>query len=158
MTPQSAKKAKYKSLESLPYGGCPNCRLFPMGCFFTTCAGKKHRNPPNFRKNLAKPARGPEPRPFWAAPRVRRMAREPAFRATRAYQIEWGPRKTSFAGRKTQRSGFATVLRPPFRAALSFARLLCRPKKFRKTGIFVDIHGKKSKFIDFPEKILRKWG
>ena len=34
MTPQSAKKAKYKSLESLPYGGCPNCRLFPMGCFF----------------------------------------------------------------------------------------------------------------------------
>ena len=30
MTPQSAKKAKYKSLESLPYGGCPK------GCFFAS--------------------------------------------------------------------------------------------------------------------------
>ena len=28
MTPQSAKKAKYKSLESLPYGGCPKGRFF----------------------------------------------------------------------------------------------------------------------------------
>ena len=38
-----------------------NCRLFPMGCFSRTCAGKKHRNPPNFRKNLAEPARRPGP-------------------------------------------------------------------------------------------------
>ena len=44
MTPQSAKKAKYKSLESLPYGGCPK------GCFLygkmTECLGASGTPPP----------------------------------------------------------------------------------------------------------------
>ena len=35
--------------------------FFLWDVFSRTCAGKKHRNPPNFRKNLAKPARRPEP-------------------------------------------------------------------------------------------------
>ena len=91
---------------------CRTAGFFLWDVFSRTCAGKKHRNPPIFRKKSVKPARRPEPRPFWAAPRVRRMAREPVVRATRAYQIKWGPRKTCFAGSKTQRSGFSTVSDP----------------------------------------------
>ena len=91
---------------------CRTAGFFLWDVFSRTCAGKKHRNPPIFRKKSVKPARRPEPRPFWAAPRVRRMAREPVVRATRAYQIKWGPRKTCFAGSKTQRSGFSTVSGP----------------------------------------------
>ena len=79
---------------------CETAGFFLWNVFSRTCAEKKHRSPSNFRKNLAKPARRPEPRHFWAAPRVRRMAREPAGRATRAYPIKWGPRKTCFVGAK----------------------------------------------------------
>lgn len=54
MTPQSAKKAKYKSLESLPYGGCPK------GCFLY---GKMHRWIVGFgRTESSAPADGPEVR------------------------------------------------------------------------------------------------
>ena len=40
---------------------CEIAGFFLWNVFSRTCAGKKHRNPPNFRKNLAKPARRPEP-------------------------------------------------------------------------------------------------
>ena len=41
--------------------GCRIAGFFLWDVFSRTCAGKKHRNPPNFRKNLAKPARRPGP-------------------------------------------------------------------------------------------------
>ena len=56
MTPQSAKKAKYKSLESLPYGGCPK------GCFFAfgTTVGR-HGPRPTRMCIEGLPTRGPRP-------------------------------------------------------------------------------------------------
>ena len=41
--------------------GCRIAGFFLLDVFSRTCAGKKHRNPPIFRKKSVKPARRPEP-------------------------------------------------------------------------------------------------
>ena len=85
---------------------CATRRLFLINVFSRTCAGKKHRNPSIFRKKSAKPARRPElhsaasqPRPFWAAPPVRRKAQEARGSGDRSLSNEMGsPQKQSFCG------------------------------------------------------------
>ena len=55
MTPQSAKKAKYKSLESLPYGGCPKGRFFYFrgaAAPFKTALPNADHSAPQARPNL----------------------------------------------------------------------------------------------------------
>ena len=68
---------------------CRSAGFFLWDVFSRTCAGKKHRNPPIFRKKSVKPARRPEPN-------CREKPSEAVFRQSRRGRI-W-PCRGAFGG------------------------------------------------------------
>ena len=54
------KRRRPKTPLQLVEKGCGNAAFFLWDVFSRTCAGKKHRNSPIFRKKSVKPARRPE--------------------------------------------------------------------------------------------------
>ena len=76
-SPAAKKQRRKCGAAQLVEKGCKIAGFFLWDVFSRTCAGKKHRNPPNFRKNLAKPARRP-------GPNCREKPSEAVFRQSQA--------------------------------------------------------------------------
>ena len=57
---KTKKSAAFSGRAQLVEKGCRIAGFFLLDVFSRTCAGKKHRNPPIFRKKSVKPARRPE--------------------------------------------------------------------------------------------------